>query len=377
MPQNSAQPQNLIAQNRQLRAALLASAPPFRKKLGNFASTSILNPPDTRAQLFNVGITTGLVLDVIASVTIGTAIATAGNKAPYTLLTRVRLTDFDGTDRVNVSGFQLYMINSVRVKAPYGVNNGSLASTLAMPVTPTAIGTANIEFQIRVPLAYSSQDLRGALLTQTAVGQAWLTVSWNQTLYTNGNDDCVYSGAATTTAVYAAAANFNCGQEYLLPQAVNGKVPLPTLDLMTVYELAGYIRDNANLAIGLEKLINYPNVRSVIGAYVNYLNNGVMQSLVAGMTNWRVLANGNNTIKEYTAVDKMFDMREQSMIEQADLKVGAWYELHRDKPIETALFGNIQGGFTPLLYTAGNTNLEIAFESFYTKGSTLPGMVQT
>jgi hypothetical protein len=228
-----------------------------------------------------------------------------------------------------------------------------------------------------VPLAFSPTDLRGALLTQTAVGQAFLNIDWNPTPYTNGLDDSVYDGAATTTVVYNALPNFNVAQEYLLPQQIGGGVPLPSLDLMTVYELAGSVRDSANLAIGLEKLINYPNVRSVIGAYVNYMNNGLMQPMIAGITNIRVLANGNNTIKEYTATDKLFDMREMAMVEQADLKAGAWFELHRAKPIETALFGNIQMGVTPLLYTASpNTNLEIAFESFYTKGSTLPGMVQ-
>jgi hypothetical protein len=37
----------------------------------------------------------------------------------------------------------------------------------------------------------------------------------------------------------------------------------------------------------------------------------------------------------------------------------------------------VQYGITPLSVTGGNTYIEVAFESFYTKGSTLPGMSQT
>jgi hypothetical protein len=51
--------------------------------------------------------------------------------------------------------------------------------------------------------------------------------------------------------------------------------------------------------------------------------------------------------------------------------------LHRDKPIETALFGNVQYGITPSAANGGNQYFEVGFESFYTKGSTLPGLSQS
>lgn len=378
-PTQAASPQNLIAQNRQMRAALLASAPPMRKYLGNFNSNGVPGGT-TRVKLFNVGITTRLILDVIATVDIGTAAATASPKAPFNLLNRVKLTDFDGADRVNCSGFQLFVLNSVRKRTPYGFNNGSLTATYTNPVLPTATGAGQqIRFQIEVPLAFAKDDLRGALLTQTAVGEAWLSIDWNSVLVSNGLDDAVYNGAATTTVVQSAGTSFNVNvfQEYLLPQGVGNQIPMPTLDLMTVYEVAGALRSSDNISVGAEKLINYPNVRSVIGFYANYLNNGVMQPLQAGLSKIRTIANGNNVLKEYLPTDKLFSMRSDDMIEGADLKPGALWELHRDYPIQTALYGNIQAGITPLLATASNnTNFEICFESFYTKGSTLPGLSQ-
>jgi hypothetical protein len=257
------------------------------------------------------------------------------------------------------------------------LNNGSLVAVLTSPILPTAIAAGNVaRFQLEIPLAFDPEkDLRGALLTQTAVGEAWVTIDWNSLLVANANVDAVFNGSGTTT-ITNSTMQVNVSQEYLLPQNIGGQVPLPSLDLMTVYELAGALKSSDNLAAGQEKLLNYPNVRSVIGAYFNYVNAGVMQSPVTDISRFRMIANGNNVLREYTATEKLFDQRTW-MIEHADLKVGTYFENHRSKPIETSLFGNVQYGITPATMGGGNTYIEVAFESFYTKGSTLPGMSQS
>lgn len=368
-------PAQMIQQNQIMRQALLQSAPRMRKNLGNFTGGTVGST--TRIKLFNVGITTKIVLDVIATFDIAVAIATASPKAPFNLISRVKLTDFDGTDRVNCSGYQLWVAQCARNKVPYGYNNGSQTAVLTSPLVPTAIGAgATMRFQIEIPLAFDdTRDLRGALLTQTAVGEAWINIDWNTLLVSNGNADAVYNGAAATT-VTNGAFQVNVFQEYLLPQNIGGQVPLPALDLMTVYELAGALKSSDNIAVGQEKLFNYPNVRSVIGAYFNYVNNGVMNSAVTDTSRFRLIANGNNVLREYLPTDKLFDQR-RWMMADADLRVGTYFEMHRDKPIETALYGNVQYGITPLLAGGGNQYFEVLFESFYTKGSTLPGLSQT
>ncbi|MHB8387515.1 hypothetical protein [Metallibacterium sp.] len=364
----------MVQQNGNLRAMLLQSAPRMRKSLGNFSGGTLGGT--TRVKLFNVGITTKLILNVSVSVDIGVAIATASPKAPFNIINRIKLTDFDGTDRVNCSGFQLATLQCVREKHAYGYNNDSQTSVLANPAVPTAIAAGqNLQFIIEVPLAFSDTDLRGALLTQTAVGEAWLSLDWNSLLYQSLNDDAVYNGAPTTTVALSAGATIQVAveQEYLLPQSIGGQVPLPALDLMTVYELSGALRSADNIAVGSEKLFNYPNVRSVIGAYFSYLNNGVMHTPTTDLTRVRLIANGNNVLREYTPFTKLFDMRK---LINGDWRVGTIWELSREKPIQTALFGNVQYGITFAAVTAGNTNVEVMFESFYTKGSTLPGLSQ-
>lgn len=371
---------NAMQQNLALRQALLQTAPRMRKGLGNFNSNG--SPGGTtRVKLFNVGITTRLLMDVNVSYTVGVAAATLSPKAPWNVIAKVKLTDYDGTDRINATGYQLWVLNSVRAGGqPYGYNNTTAAQVLPAPSAGLAVGAQTANFQIEVPLAFNpANDLRGALLTQTSVGEAYLNIDWNALFYANANADAVFNGAGTTT-ITNVVISVNVYQEYLLPQQIGNQVPLPTLDLMTVYEFAGALKSADNIAAGQEKLFNYPNVRSVIGAYINYVNNGVMNAAFTDISKFRLIANGNNVLREYGPNDKLFEQRiiagTTSFAPNSDLRPATYFELHRDKPIETALFGNVQYGITPLLANGGNQYFEVGFESFYTKGSTLPGLSQ-
>ena len=378
-PQNNAlvQAQN----NAAMRTALLATAPRMRKNVQTAVAQS---GQTTRIKLFNVGIITKLQLYITAAVTIGVAVATASAKAPYNLISRVRLTDYDGTDRINISGFQLFMLNCVRVRTLFGYHNSNaVTASFTNPNVPTAVGNGTVSFFIDVPLAFDSdnpipqlQDLRGAVLAQTAVGEMFLSIDWINTYVTNGDVDALYSGGATTTVVANGANNISCTlwQEYLLPQAVGaqGEIPLPGIDLMTVYELNGNVRSNDNLAVGTEKLISYPNVRSVIGLYLNYVQAATQTQ--GKINSFRLIANGNNILRDNTELSQLFYQR-SFMTNDVDTVPGAYFFPHRDKPIETALFGNVQMGVTPNTVGA-NPYIEIGFESFYTKGQALPGLNQ-
>jgi len=145
---------------------------------------------------------------------------------------------------------------------------------------------------------------------------------------------------------------------------------MPTIDLQTVYEINGNIRATDNLAQNQERLISYPNVRSVIGAYFNFINNA---ALSAALSNTRILANGNTVLLDHTAITKMFEQRQ--WCDQNDIMPGVFFYLHRAKPIETALFGNVQIGLTPNVALT-TPNIEYMWESFYSKGAALPGIGQ-
>jgi hypothetical protein len=382
MPAMSAQQsaQQAFAQNAAMRNALLASAPRMRKDLGVTVGTIA---GTTRIPIYNVGIITALQIAVTCPISIAVAIAVPSPRAPYNLISRIRLTDYDGTDRISWSGFQLFVIDSVRMRIPTGINNqgpivtvgGSsvLGGIISNPNTPTAIGNGILSFLLDIPVAYDPEsDLRGAILAQTAIGQMQLTIDWAPTLYGNGNLDAVYFGAPTSTVALngVTGPSVQVWQEYLMPQTVQNILPIPGIDLQTVYELAGNIRDTANLAVNAEKLLSYPNVRSVIGAYACYMNGTVM--LATDVTKFRIIANGNNILRDQTLFSQQVAQRNYL---EGDIAFATYFNLHRAKPIETALFGNVQWGITPGVVNA-NALLEIGYESFYTKGSALPGISQ-
>ena len=301
--------QQIIQNNNLMRQALFQTSPLMRKNLGAISGVAL--GQTTRQKLYNVGIVTRLIVKVQTEVDIGTANATLSPKAPFNLISRIRLTDYDGVDRINISGSQLFDILCVRRGTYFGYNNESATAVLgagtasitnmANPTTPTSTGTAlPFGFWFEVPLAFDpSNDLRGALLAQTSVGECYLNIDWNCSLITSGSADSVYNGAATSTAILNATyggIQIQTWQEFYLPQAINGQLPLPQIDLLTVYELAGNIKSTDNIAANTEKLINLPNVRSVIGTYVEFVNNGVMNSPGTDMSQVRLIANGNNVL---------------------------------------------------------------------------------
>ena len=362
----------LVNYNLQMREMLLSSSPVFRKDLGT--NTQGAPGGQSRIKLYNVGLLKRLILLVTATVDIGTATATLSNKGPWNLINRVRLTDYSGTDRVNVSGAHLAAVNNARYRTYFGYNNEAAAAVFTNPNIPLTVGnTKTLQFFLEVPVCYSATDTRGIINMQTSEGEMYLNVDWTATLIANGNDDAVYNGAGTTTVVQSAGTTFNiqCIQEYFSPQAdAQGNVYLPPLDAVTVYEINGMLRSSDNLAANNERLINMPNMRSVIGAYVGFLQNGVMDS--TNVTRHRVIANGNNVVQDWP---NSFQLMEQRRWHNSDTRPGQYQYLYRDKPIETAMLGNSQIGFTPSA-VAGTTNIEVTFESFYSSGQTLPGMSQ-
>lgn len=378
LPQMSDQQKALILNGNQ-RNLLLATGIRQRKNIG---STIGALGQTTRVLLSNIGIMTGIQIVISVPLTIGVATAVASPRAPYNLISRIKLTDYDGTDRLNMSGYQLFVLNCVRSRMPYGINNdgpvlnaggsAQLGGIVTNPSTPTAVGNGTLQFILDVPVAYDPEtDLRGAILAQTAVGQMWLSIDWASSLLTANNIDAVYTGAGTTTVALAAGTTgptVQVFQHYLMPQNVGGQVPLPFIDLQTVYELNGSLRDNANIAAGAEKLFSLPNVRSIIGAYINFFNNSTMQA--NDISTFRFIVNGNNILSEHTLFTQQMFQRNYI---SGDIANGTYFFPYRSKPVETQMIGNAQIGVTPSS-VAGAPSFEYCWEGFYTKNSALPGV---
>jgi hypothetical protein len=372
----SLSPQEISNMNAAMRGQLLAISPVIKKRL---ATLTTADGGQVRAKLLNVGILTRLWLVVTVPVTVGVATAVPSVMAPYNLLSRVRLTDYNGTDRVNLTGFQLFQANSRRKKRIYGANQGANAQVTTNPLVPTAVGAAtNMRFVLEVPVALDVdnpviqlRNLSGAIYSQTNVGEMYLTIDTNASEYINGNSDALYQGAGTTT-IALGQISIEVTQEYLAPQAMaDGKIPLPVQDLDTVYELAGAISTSDNIVNGQEKLISYPNFRSVLAFHAGVFNNSLMATGV--LSNVRLIANGSTTVFEASEFLALIQQRE--MMNGSDLVAGAYVFDYTDRPINTALYGNIQLGLTPGIALT-TPRIDYAFESLYRANAALPGFNQ-
>jgi len=356
---------NNVGENLALRNALLATAPRMRKKLGSFSATQ---GNTTRVKLFNVGVIQKLVGVVTASVTIAGNALVAGKRGAHALLSQVKVVDFEGTDRVNASGYQLWVLNSVRNRTPAFLNNESMTAVSSMPTVPTAVGTANIQYYFEIPIAYDPErDLRGAILAQTAVGEMFVNLTVG-TLLTDGSDEGVYNSKGAAGTLTVNSINIDLYQDYLFPQAIGGQLPLPMQDLLTVYEINGNFRLTDNISNGQERLIPYPNVRSVLASYTNWMNAGAMSNAINKFT---LIANGNNILTENSLDTQLMEQRNWF---NGDLQIGTFFYNHRNRPVETAMYGNVQAGITFNAAPSCVYYIEQMFESFYPKGALLPGM---
>lgn len=368
--------EDLISTNLKLRELLKRSSPLMLKRTGTQTTTSLGGT--IRQKLINVGLLTGLWVKVKADVSLATGTAAVyklGPKGFWALLPRVRMQDFDGSDRVSATGWQLRVLNAVRgVEAYSRVMAVDVSSTvkpagaLNHPDVPTSTGAQTITGWIYVPIAFNPRnDLRGMILAQTGVGELYAHFDIASALF--GTDDTVVyqANGGSGHSVTLTSLDITTYQEFYLPQNVEGVVPIPPLDTLTVYELNGAWTTSDNIAVNSEKLISIPNARSLHGIYYDYVDNGNFTDI----SEHRVIANGNSVIREYLSVD--VKEIEQRWKLGYDLPDGNYFIDSADVPIQTNLFGNIQLGVKPSAVTS-NSKVEVMFESMYLKGSALSGV---
>lgn len=373
--QMTPQQTNLLA-----RQTVLATAERMNQNIGTMAAQLNGTPANLngvatlRQKLFNVGLITSLDLVVTMSVNI-TAAAQLAKRGPWNLFSAIRVKDFDGTDRINASGYQIWANRGIRTRLPHMLTLSLNAPAVdfgqvyPLVVVPTAVGNnQNVSFRLRVPVCYDPEsDLTGALLAQATTGELYIEADLNPSVFGVDEDGVYTSGAGTINSVSVTVI-----QNYLAPAGVGNSIVLPLLDLNTVYELNGSLKTNSDINAGLEKLINIPNYRTVLSVLIEYLNGGVLNP-GSDITQLRWLIGGNLPLRQYSAFDLAAEVRQHL---GWDLPDASYYLTTRFKPIDTSLYGNVQIGVTPSLVNAGNTYIKPLIESFYPKGAVLSGLSQ-
>jgi hypothetical protein len=356
--------------NAQARAIVTGNA----IKLNQQIYSQSINPattPQVNIQPRNVGLILGFIVEVTGTI-LNTAAAQL-NRTDFgsaNILKNVSFTDLNNVTRINTTGWHLALLNSARQGFGFGgayapnlpMNFGNNYSPFSGPAT-IAVGanTGLVRHTYWVPIAYSQNDLRGGIYAAIVNATMNLALTLNTT-------PCVGAVPAADPigAVYSnnAAGNWqgniqvNVNQVYLdqLPVGQNGPI-LPLMDLNTIYDLK-YTTQNG-LAVGQDFPVSYANFRQFLSTVMVYDNGG---SFNAGTDlNYLALTAANSTnLFKLTPNIAALQARQTFM---ADPPPGVYYFDHRDRPIDTLTFGNMQAVVNPITVNAG-AQLFVGYESF-------------
>jgi hypothetical protein len=336
--------------NDQAQAAVLAIAQPMVQQVyqttiggNNTAQGQVLNIP-----LNNVGLNTKLTVEVTFN--IAQAAAEILNRTQFGLsnfFSNVALTDLSNYQRVNTSGWHLYLLGSLRRQAllgaayltdtPSGAGSNWIVNNSPAAVTNQV--TCRMFFEI--PLAYHEYDLRGAIYAQvtSATWRLQLTINPNIVVPSTTADPTLACFQSTTAGNIGTVSNVTIQvyQHYLdqLPMSGNTAV-VPLLSLAWNYLIQNTI--GPTITQGQDVPIPYSNYRTFLSTIAVYDNAGTL-NVGSDVNYWGIQA-ANLVFLE--KVDPFFAAFRARLLLGDDPPRGTYIFDHRRKPIMTNQFGNTQ-----------------------------------
>jgi P3 major capsid protein len=377
------QQQNLAALNAQARMLIKARG---IKRTNQIQSLSVVpsNNPQVTINPQNVGLGLGFWVQVIMTVNNGSGVdLNLTDFGPANALSQIQFNDLQNNTRIQVPGWFLHMVNSLKAKRPYGtafvrttgidtpINWGSnMSGQISAPAQILAGDSGTVIMWYYVPLAYSDQDWRGAVYLNVinATAQIILSFPGNGGLTQNGVTVAVAAGADSTLAMFQGAAagsvaavtitnaTVNVSQVYMdqLPTGPQGII-LPPLDVSTIYEL----KQTTLTAVvpNQDFPYQYPNYRDILSTVVIFNNavggnTGAVGARGEGedINYWELLSANFTAIWKKTP--SLVALENRNII-GADPPPGVYYFSYRDKPISTNQYGNMQLVLNALTAGAG------------------------
>lgn len=362
-------PQQMMQQNSLQRQAVLSNAVEMTQ---NIAPLSILPSQQNiiSIQPRPVGLIKGFIVEVTATLKNGaTDAATRTGGGSGNLITNFTFNDLNNNVRINTSGRHMAIINSARQGWVMG---GAYAPNVSMGFgnnwnvnSGAASLAADAETVVRqiywVPLAYSGNDLRGSIYAAVVNATMSLQITLNPTPFVAAGADplnAVYSGNAGGNYKAATPVSLNVYQVYLdqLP-VMNGGPILPVMDLNTVYE----IKETSvqGIAAGQDFPYSYANFRDFLSTTAVFDNGGTFNS-GSDVNYWALQAANYTKLFQVAPEIAAFNARQTFM---ADPPPGYYYFSHRDRPINTISYGNMELVLNASS-AAGTAKLLIGTEAF-------------
>jgi hypothetical protein len=252
----------------------------------------------------------------------------------------------------------------------------ALWPVLQGPATIAAGTSATVRAVFEVPLAYTDDDLRGAIFANVINSTMNLQITLNP-------NAIIAAGTDNTFAVYAGSAgNFtsatvNVYQVYLDQLPTNpktGTLILPQTDLSTVYELKN--TTFTAMTQNQDFPIPFSNFRNFFSVFMIYNNNGNTSGRELGgdIAYWSLTtANFTNVFKYDPLMNTLFSRE----IIGADFPAGFYYFSFRKQPIWTTQYGNQQINLNASAVNAGAYATamweDMALQNTLSGSASLPG----
>lgn len=263
---------------------------------------------------------------------------------------------------------------SVSVNQPVSYGDNWLIQQAPATLLPNVATT--LIFRYYVPLAYARNDLRGAVYANVINATMQLQLTLNTNLVVGNTADgtlAVYKANTATAPTFTInSANVTVYQHYLdqLPMGQQGPI-LPMLDLSTIYELKNTTL--TGLAVGQDFPIPYSNYRSYLSTFFIYDNAGSLN--FGSDINYISLqsANYTNLIKVTPDENALLSY----IYMEQGWPAGTYYLSHRDDPISTIQYGNMDLIINPSTVNAGAQVLvgyeDLAMTNLLNNAGSMPG----
>lgn len=367
--QLTSEQQNMLA-----RQLVLNSSQEFRQQIFQAnvnPLNNILNIP-----IKNVGLVKyfRVVVEGTITNTSSTALSlTRTGLGAYNAVSSFQFTDFTNNQRINTTGWHIALLNSAKMPTVFGAAYspnvpagwGNNYNIMSGPSTLAQNADGAIKMYYDVPMAYSDNNLTGAVYAGVVNQAAYLQVTLNASPVVIGATADGLTGIYTGGA--GAAGNWKAGttikvtvyQIYLdqLPKDKNGAVILPMEDISQYYDLK--YTTLSGFGANVDVPYSYAALKKFLSTFTIFDNAGVFN---AGTdVNYWMLQAANTTqmwrLDPYTA-----SLYARSVF-MSDLPSGIYYFDSRLKPIDTVTWGNMELILNASSVTAGAT-LSVAVEAF-------------
>lgn len=333
----------------------------------------------------NVGLALGFIVEVN-----GTLANTGGSQASRTefgaanALSNITFNDLQNNVRINAPGWLLAMVATAKqgfvfggaytVTSPYNFGANWTVQSLASTIAATT-GTAALRQIYWAPLAYSQDDLRGAIYLGVVQATCNLALTINTTPgYTTGDPTLAIAGGASTAVAWSGAVTVTVYQVFIdqIPMGSNKQPILPPIDISTQYLIIG-TSGGTGMSVGQDYAILYPNLRTFLCTYALFDNGGTL-GVGADINYWSLSSANQTNIFKVTPQIAALNMRTEIM---SDPPKGLYIFSHRRKPINTIQWGNMALNLNASTVNSG-AQLLMGYEMFaLTNSQTLAGSLPT